>query len=246
MRFLEELQVEPRLSEAGNVAEAAKPGLSVTIEAIHVGATRNYNRYSSEELKVATPTWISPYGKPVLKHHDRSRGEAIGRVTSASYGPSANGVSECITLEALILDSNAIEKIKDSRYLTVSVGGTAEHVICSICGTDRVQTFCEHMPGQTYEGKTCYYDIKGITFDEISFVNVPADPYAQVIKAGEDSVAQEDGRSKAEQLAQSDVPAVTAETKGGEDPNRPKGKDGEPIGKMKTGNRKQAYYGWAA
>lgn len=39
-------------------------------------------------------------------------------------------------------------------------------------------------------------------------------------------------------------PSVSDESKAGEDPNRPKGKDKKtPIGKMKTGNQKQAYYG---
>lgn len=37
--------------------------------------------------------------------------------------------------------------------------------------------------------------------------------------------------------------ADRVEAKAGDDPKRPKGKDGKPIGKMKTGTKKQAYYG---
>lgn len=260
-RFHEELDAVELRESAAMVSEADQAGcLEVAIEAIHAGITRNYTRYSAKELNDATVSWFVPYQRPVLLHHNRRGGEPIGRVMSASFGPSVHpGVSECITLEASIVDPDAMRRVKDSRYMTVSVGGTAEQVICSICNVDRAKAWCDHRPGIEYDGKLCVYDMKNIMFDEISFVNVPADQYAGVVGISTDEVIEteqskesDDDQVKQENLAPEpdrdvigvqEAASVVGEAKAGGDPTRPKGKDGKPIGKMKTGTRKQAYYG---
>ncbi|MEW3478835.1 ParB N-terminal domain-containing protein, partial [[Clostridium] symbiosum] len=58
-----------------------------------------------------------------------------------------------------------------------------ERLICSICGTDRRETYCGHCPGQEYEGKRCHIDLDDPTDAyELSFVAVPAQKGAGVIK----------------------------------------------------------------
>lgn len=94
-----------------------------------------------------------------------------------------------IQLEANITDKDAIQKILDKRYLTVSVGATTDKAICSICKTDWTEGGgpCEHRPGKLYKdedsGKEnrCFIIAGDLVYDETSFVNVPADPYARVI-----------------------------------------------------------------
>ena len=56
--------------------------------------------------------------------------------------------------------------------------------ICSICGADQAKAYCEHHAGQTYDGQLCVMaldDPKDAY--EVSFVAVPAQPEAGVIKS---------------------------------------------------------------
>lgn len=164
------------------------------IEAIHAGTTANYTTYSdnylhgSLESHSGVYSWTYPYPKPVLKNHDTWE-EPLGRVTSAQFitdsltGRSANVIMPTIT------DPEAIEKILDGRYLTVSIGGETDSAICSICGQDIInEGWCEHNKGQEYEvdGRMvkCSWLIGEIWFHEVSFVNVPADEHAQVVASG--------------------------------------------------------------
>lgn len=161
-------------------AEADKQ-LVCVIEAIHAGVTKNYNEYSEKELRKATKTWVRPYKKPVLTHHDIYHGEPIGRVLNAVFTRSESTNTHCIRLVVAITDREAAQKVLDGRYVTVSVGGHAGKALCSICGADWVAAgWCEHRPGQTYDGKLCVAQLKDIEFLEVSFVNAPADENAQV------------------------------------------------------------------
>lgn len=164
------------------------------IEAIHAGTTANYRTYTDNYLQgnienhSGVYSWTYPYPKPVLKNHDTWE-EPLGRVTSAQFvtdsltGRSANIVMPTIT------DPEAIEKILDGRYLTVSIGGHTNEAACSICGQDIINDgWCDHERGEKYEvnGKmvTCTWIIGEIWFHEISFVNIPADEHAQVVASG--------------------------------------------------------------
>jgi len=159
-----------------------------TIEGIHVTTTGNNTEYTESELKgspsnlTGVHSWTKPYNNPVLTHHNQRSGEPIGRVIEAKYSNSTISGKPGIVLKANITDEEAIEKIQDGRYKTVSVGGNVAHAECSICGTDWVtEGWCEHTPGQVYEGEEMSLIMRDITFVEVSFVNVPADEYANVI-----------------------------------------------------------------
>ena len=87
-----------------------------------------------------------------------------------------------ILVTAKITDSKAIEKILDKRYLTVSIGATSDRAICSICKQDWVEEGpCEHTPGKEYEDALAYIIAGKLNYEEVSFVNVPADALARVV-----------------------------------------------------------------
>jgi hypothetical protein len=164
--------------------------LVVQMEAIHVGRTANYTFYTKEGLTAGLKSWTSPYNKPVLTHHNDYSGEPVGRILKAEYSENTKSGKPGLVFTVEITDPTAIEKVIDGRYSTVSIGATTDKVTCNICGTDRIEEWCDHYPGDTYEGQTAHFII-GTTFGrEVSYVNVPADEHA-----GNTSVQVEEGTS---------------------------------------------------
>ena len=172
----------------------------VWIDAIHAMTTENYTTYQAKELrgdssnKTGVHSWTHPYNKPVLTHHNQRSGEPVGRVLKAEFKnkSSING-KPCIRVKAEITDKDAIEKVLDGRYVTVSIGGRAENAYCSICGQNLLEEgMCEHWPGREYEGETCHVILADLTFIEVSFVNVPADSHAMIVQIDDQSQKDDD------------------------------------------------------
>lgn len=152
-----------------------KEKLLVTMEAIHVGKTRNGTFYTETGLKEGLSSWTQPHEKPVLTHHNSRNGEPIGRIKSAKFEEKTLSGRKGLVFEVEITDPEAIEKVKDGRYQTVSIGGYTDSVVCNCCGVDRMNEWCEHYPGEVYDGQECHFII-GTTFgEEVSYVNTPAD-----------------------------------------------------------------------
>jgi len=196
-------------------AAANVEGLSVSILATNSGSLVNNRVYKGIHMMDAVSTWYKPYPRPILTHHADGAGmfgppaeDPKGRVTSAAFTQLKKGKSfendykrpieggmgsGFITVEALITDPDAIQKILDGRYLTVSSSQTTNSMTCSICGNDWFQDECEHWPGRTFEievgkGKKketkeffCYGIAGPLVYRELSFVNVPAQVNAKVI-----------------------------------------------------------------
>lgn len=176
--------------------------LLVTVEGIHTGMTKNRTFYPGTTLEESVPTWTTPHRKPVLKNHS-SYTEPLGRIASAEYVESTLTDKYTVRLKLEIMDQDTIDKVLDGRYLTLSVGGSANRVNCSVCGKDLVnEGYCGHSRGRKYEGKEAYWTIGNYTGDEISFVNMPADIHAQVIQAelitGEGGKGMANGGQQAE------------------------------------------------
>ncbi len=170
-----------------------KRKLIVQMEAIHVGRTANYTFYTEQGLKDGLESWTHPYNKPVLTHHNAYSGEPIGRILRAEFTESTISGRKGLIFTCEITDPNAIEKVLDGRYKTVSIGASTDKVTCNICGTDRSKEWCEHWRGEEYEGQTCHYVIGTTLGREVSYVNVPADE-----DAGNFSVNIEDGEEEGE------------------------------------------------
>ena len=171
-----------RMQESAKASKKLPDKIVTVVEAIHSGLTRNYTFYPADKLEKSVESWTKPYNKPVIKNHDVYT-EPVGRVKSATFKQSQISPDKhTIELELEITDPDTIQKVLDGRYQTLSIGGSTNSAICSICGKDLVREgYCGHMKGRTYEGKQAYWIIGEIEFDEISWVNVPADRNAQVV-----------------------------------------------------------------
>jgi hypothetical protein len=187
--------------------------LNIYIVASHSDHPINNRLYPKSDMKKAAASFLLPYKKPVLKFHNSLDGEPIGRVVDSFYVVKERFENVCnrlgiedktfpedatgaLIVKAVISDTEAIDKILDGRYSTVSVGFTAEKQTCSICNKEWIPWWeeidmdaddvCkEHFPGKIYDGKPMYLLTHGIEYDEISFVNVPADSYAKVVNTEE-------------------------------------------------------------
>lgn len=187
---------------------AATPGkVTLLTEAAvtHAGIVNaNLGFYRPEKLKASTDTWLKPYNKPVLVDHD-PHGEPIGRVMGSIYKATVPGVMPKVknsvyqtdyTYRGLghiqnllsISDASAVDKILDGRYLTLSVHGDNDAMNCSICNQEWINDGrCQHRFGEHYindrtdEEELAYWVAGSFLWDEVSFVNEPADPFAQIL-----------------------------------------------------------------
>ncbi len=81
-------------------------------------------------------------------------------------------------------NSDLIAEIEAGIKKEVSVGCGVSASVCSICGGD--MAICPHTKGEFYEGVRCYASLEGATDAyEFSFVAVPAQPKAGVMKSKE-------------------------------------------------------------
>jgi len=158
--------------------------INIKIKATHFEyINRNAVLYTKNAIDKGAKTWVTPYKKPKLVGHD-SKKDPIGRVTAYNIitTDAVNEPPNYIELIAHITDKDAIAKILDGRYYTVSVGSRSNKVICSECSQIITEDgLCEHKKG-TYNGagKQIYWKIDQIDYIESSFVNDPADEYAAV------------------------------------------------------------------
>jgi hypothetical protein len=84
-------------------------------------------------------------------------------------------------------NADLIKEIQAGIKKEVSTGVRPKRLICNICGSDNMKTYCHHWPGREYDkeaGKTtCLMTIDGVKEAyELSLVAVPAQPRAGTIK----------------------------------------------------------------
>lgn len=194
-KIVESVQVKPKLDKTTE-SQLLKEGynddnlpsfLLPKIEAIHAGTTRNHNNYpanklqGNSDLRSGVYSFVHPYPKPVIYNHDTDT-KATGRVESAAFSDTTEAGRPGIVVIPKITDKEAIRSVLDKRLLTVSIGATTDSALCNICGCDIInEGYCGHMKGEEYDGKTCEWITGNLWFDELSWVNVPADSDAMVV-----------------------------------------------------------------
>ena len=201
-------------SDIVSVVNAGKnPRLKVSMDATHSGVITNRRVYPGLRVQKGYKSFYSKqnggdseYDKPVLRHHSMDE-DPIGRIVKATFTPLKSGYefendyknpdaegnrgSGVVTIDAVIVDPESIQKIVDGRYLSISVGHSTDTVTCSICSDNIFR--CEHMPGHRYnsEGeeaeddaensRLCFYITGNMQYNEASFVNMPAQAPAKLI-----------------------------------------------------------------
>src|SRR5271166_281781 len=86
-----------------------------------------------------------------------------------------------IELGLNVTNPDAIAKVLRDEFLTVSVGFQTDSFVCSICHQDwATDDKCEHKLGAIDEetGKKAFGITGAFKYEELSFVNFPADPFA--------------------------------------------------------------------
>ena len=151
---------------------------------------RDFERFTVRTLEKLAPMFVGKAG--IFDHQWSARGQAAriykteivrepGRVTGAGDGYC--WLKGCAYMVRTDGNRDLIAEIEGGIKKEVSVGCAVERAICSICGCDRTQTDCGHEKGQEYGGQLCWADLEGAKDAyEFSFVAVPAQPAAGVVK----------------------------------------------------------------
>lgn len=73
---------------------------------------------------------------------------------------------------------DAIKKVLDREFITVSIGAFPKKMICSECLQDQTQRMCNHYPNRK---SGVFMLAESLEYDELSFVKKPADPFGKVV-----------------------------------------------------------------
>lgn len=209
-RLSESLYV-PRLPVAHRTYERLLEGVEMDIPMIFPRihalradiVTRNRTRYPFETLQgsprtsksIPYPTGIHsairPYGIPLIRDHNTGGGlfggeasETYGRVIDAFMVENAYQGAKAAGMIAAVAHPHAIRQILGGSWLTVSMGSRTQEVFCSICDANLIEKPCDH----DFDDEAFHVVIgaKGFAFHEMSIVNVPSDPGAQIIETDTD------------------------------------------------------------
>lgn len=211
----------------------------VEAEVIHAGRTRNNTIYPEEELAAAAQTFVTPYLKPVLRHHIMWQ-DAIGRTLDARFVQSGIHGVPAIRVVAEITDPDAIEKVRDGRYHTISIGARAQEVYCSICGTNLIEEDDwrehKHQRGYEYDGQVAGWVLRKLSFEEWSYVNQPSDVLAANIRVDGRNVTTQGGHGASSHVVGENV----NESEKSQEP-APETKKKEYRIPFSIGSRREAY-----
>ena len=106
---------------------------------------------------------------------DKKFVKTLRKIKDVLYSPDNTGMGHAVDTSN-ITDEDAITKILNHTYDSVSMGYGFNRLVCSECGKDIFE--CEHMPGKDYGHGKVFIVFDGLEYLEKSYVNEPADPLA--------------------------------------------------------------------
>lgn len=160
---------------------------------------RDIERFSDQALDDMARLYV---GKTVISDHKWSSGGQIARVYAAQVEEQAGGARRLVLSCYMPRNEDTrpvIDAIDAGILREVSVAVRVQKYTCSVCGKDYLGPGCPHIRGRKYGDAVCHVELDGVTdVYEVSFVGVPAQPEAGVIKrygtkeesAGEDPEAE--------------------------------------------------------
>lgn len=158
---------------------------------------RDFERFDAECLDALAPMFI---GKTVILDHEWSAEKQTARIFDA-YTEADSGVTRLIA-QAYLLRSAAqstVDAINAGILREVSVGCSVSRQVCSICGDNYAD--CGHWRGEIYSGRQCHVILEGARDAyELSFVAVPAQREAGVIKSKGAQRVETDAEKKKKDL----------------------------------------------
>lgn len=152
---------------------------------------RDFERFDARTLEQLAELFVGKSG--IFDHQWSARGQAAriyktevvwepGQVTRA--GDPYCWLKGYAYMMRTDSTRDLIAEIEGGIKKEVSVGCSVERAICSVCGGDMTQGDCGHQKGQEYGGHLCYASLEGAKDAyEFSFVAVPAQPMAGVVKS---------------------------------------------------------------
>lgn len=169
---------------------------------------RDYERFAVDSLKKLKELFL---GKTCILDHERKSANQTARIFSTALEEVPGEVTQAgeklvrLTARAYLPrtqgNQETIELIESGILKEVSVSCSVKRSVCGICGKET----CEHVKGKTYQGKIGHSVLMEPTDAyECSFVAVPAQRGAGVVKrfgveeAGENPEPQEQLLTKAQ------------------------------------------------
>ena len=150
---------------------------------------RDGERFAPKTLEQLAPMFVGKSG--IFDHNWSAQGQAAriyrtevavepGRLTQA--GDPYCWLKGYAYMVRTPENHGLIAEIEGGIKKEVSVACSVERAVCSICGAPRGEG-CGHRPGEVYDGKLCYISLEEASDAyEFSFVAVPAQPRAGVVK----------------------------------------------------------------
>lgn len=180
---------------------------------------RDYERFSVESLRALAPMMV---GRTALLNHSpdaEAQTARTFRCTVVTDETRRTSLGEPYTyLQALCymprIPENAarIAEIDAGIKKEASVGCAVRRAVCSICGADERTAPCAHRRGRVYGGKTCHYVLEEPTDAyEWSFVAVPAQRAAGVMKRFSDAVGALGEKDRGVRLSAKEARALSEE-----------------------------------
>ncbi len=162
---------------------AAEEVFTFRLAACDTKPDRDHERFSRKSLEGLAKLFV---GRPVLRDHQWSAGAQTARIYAAEV--EERGEDARLVLRAYMprteTAADTISAIEAGILREASVGCLMKKAVCSICGADKAEWRCEHVPGRDYGGKTCVVELDEVEDAyEVSLCAVPVQPGAGVIKS---------------------------------------------------------------
>ncbi len=144
---------------------------------------RDYERFSENAIEQLAKMFI---GKTIISDHDPSAKNQCARIYDTAVETDGNVtrlIAKCYTVQT-DATKDFITMLSAGIMKEVSVSCKLKSVICSVCGQDNIKSYCKHIGGKTYGDKQCHFILEDPEDAfEVSFVAVPAQKEAGVIKS---------------------------------------------------------------